>query len=61
MNQSVPRLKTSDSMNTALELLINHPFICIESEDGVFEGILPRSTVLNQLSKHIKTLNKKMD
>lgn len=61
MNQSVPRLKTSDSMNTALELLINHPFICIESEERVFEGILPRSTVLNQLSKHIKTLNKKMD
>jgi predicted transcriptional regulator len=61
MIKSVPRLKTSDSMNTALDLLINHPFICIESEESVFEGILPRSTVLNQLSKHIKTLNKKMD
>jgi predicted transcriptional regulator len=60
MNQSVPRLKMSDSMKTALDLLINHPFICIESEDGVFEGILPRSTVLNQLSKHIKKLNKEM-
>src|SRR6476469_633984 len=29
MIKSVPRLKTSDSMNTALDLLINHPFICI--------------------------------
>jgi predicted transcriptional regulator len=57
MIKSLPRLKTSDSMKTALELLVNHPFLCIESEDGVFEGILPRSTVLNQLSKHINTLN----
>jgi hypothetical protein len=45
-------------MKTALDLLVNHPFLCIESEEGVFEGILPRSTVLNQLNKHIKTLNK---
>jgi predicted transcriptional regulator len=61
MNKSVPRLKTSDSMKTALDLLINHPFLCIESEEGVFEGILPRSTVLNQLGNHIKTLNKETD
>ncbi|MCQ6279830.1 cyclic-di-AMP-binding protein CbpB [Bacillus sp. EB600] len=58
MNKSVPRLKPNDSMKTCLELLVNHPFLCIESEDGLFEGILPRSTVLNQLNKHIKKLNK---
>lgn len=58
MNKSVPRVKTFSSMVTCLELLVNHPFLCIETEDQIFEGILPRSTVLNQLNKHIKKLNK---
>ncbi|XJZ28333.1 cyclic-di-AMP-binding protein CbpB [Bacillota bacterium Lsc_1132] len=58
MNKAVPRVKTTASMQTCLELLVNHPFLCVESEEGIFEGILPRSSVLNQLNKHIKKLNK---
>jgi predicted transcriptional regulator len=54
MNKTVPRVKTNESLEVCLELLINHPFLCIETEDGFFEGILPRSTVLNQLSHHFK-------
>lgn len=61
MNHTVPRVKTNASMIHCLELLVNHPFLCIETEDGFFEGILPRSTVLNQLNKHIKKLNKDSD
>jgi predicted transcriptional regulator len=54
MNKAVPRVKTNESLVVCLELLINHPFLCVETEEGLFEGILPRSTVLNQLNKHIK-------
>lgn len=59
MNKTVPRVKTSASMKKCLELLVNHPFLCLETEDTIFEGILPRSTVLNQLNKHIRTSIKK--
>ncbi|WP_053366031.1 cyclic-di-AMP-binding protein CbpB [Bacillus sp. FJAT-27245] len=59
MNHSVPRVQMGASINRCVELLINHPFLCVESGDGRFEGILPRSTVLNQLNKHLKKQNKK--
>ncbi|MGG5253121.1 cyclic-di-AMP-binding protein CbpB [Neobacillus sp. SM06] len=58
MNTAVPRVKSSASLQTCLELLVNHPFLCIESEEGIFEGILPRSTVLHQLNKHIRKVSK---
>lgn len=59
MKKSVPRVKTNTSVEACLEMLVGHPFLCIESQEGIFEGILPRSTVLNQLNKHIKKLNKR--
>lgn len=51
MKSSVPRVKISASIKTCLELLVNQPFLCVETEDGYFEGILPRSTLLNQVNK----------
>jgi len=54
MKKSIPRIKISGSLRMCLDLLVNQPFLCVESEDGFFEGILPRSTVLNQLNKMVK-------
>jgi predicted transcriptional regulator len=54
MKQDIPRVKMTSSLVTCLELLVNHPFLCVETEDGFFDGILPRSTVLNQLTRLIK-------
>ena len=54
MKKDIPRVNITASLITCLELLVNHPFLCIETEDGYFDGILPRSTVLNQLNKLIK-------
>jgi predicted transcriptional regulator len=51
MKSSIPRVKISVSIKKCLELLVNQPFLCVETEDGYFEGILPRSTLLNQLNK----------
>jgi predicted transcriptional regulator len=58
MNVSVPRVKDTDSIKTCLRLLVNHPFLCIDTEDGYFEGILPRSTVLTQLNLAVNKMNK---
>lgn len=58
MNHNVPRLGIESTIKACLELLVDHPFLCIESEDKVFEGIVTRRTVLNQLNKHIRRLNK---
>jgi len=53
MKSSVPRVKISASIKRCLELLVTQPFLCVETEDGYFEGILPRSTLLNQVNKII--------
>ncbi|MDP4163806.1 MAG: cyclic-di-AMP-binding protein CbpB [Bacillota bacterium] len=58
MIKDVPRVKITEPLKSCLDLLVNHPFICVETEEGLFEGILPRSTVLNQLNKHIRRANK---
>lgn len=58
MKKSIPRVKITASMNTCLEILVNHPFLCVETEEGYFEGILPRSTVLNQLNKLVRRFKK---
>lgn len=58
MDRAVPRVNVDSPISRCIELLINNPFLCVESGDGYFDGILPRSTVLNQLNKHLKKLNK---
>ncbi|MED4226165.1 cyclic-di-AMP-binding protein CbpB [Neobacillus cucumis] len=58
MKSSIPRVGISSSISQCLDLLVNHPFLCIENEEGFFEGILPRSTVLNQLNKLVKRFKK---
>ncbi|MFJ7728880.1 cyclic-di-AMP-binding protein CbpB [Neobacillus sp. NPDC097160] len=58
MKSLIPRVVISESIIVCLDLLVNHPFLCVENEDGFFEGILPRSTVLNQLNKLVKRFKK---
>lgn len=49
MIQDIPRLHVEDSMRKGLALLIDHPFICIEDEEGIFEGILTRKVLLENV------------
>nr|WP_263328188.1 cyclic-di-AMP-binding protein CbpB [Neobacillus sp. Marseille-Q6967] len=51
MKTSIPRVKLTETLESCLKLLVNHPFLCIVTEDGQFEGLLPRSTLLMQLEK----------
>ncbi|MCM3707457.1 MULTISPECIES: cyclic-di-AMP-binding protein CbpB [Cytobacillus] len=58
MNSNIPRLDSESSIQQSIALLVDHPFICVENKEGYFEGILTRRTVLDQLNKHIRRLNK---
>ena len=56
MIQNIPRLHIDDSLKKGLELLIDHPFICIENDEGVFEGILTRRALLkNAFSEDLQS------
>jgi predicted transcriptional regulator len=58
MNQDIPRLNIHDSFLKGLQLVIDHPFVCVQNNEGVFEGILTRRVLLKQLNQHIRKLNK---
>ncbi|MBS4189038.1 CBS domain-containing protein [Bacillus sp. FJAT-49705] len=58
MNRKIPRLNINSSIQDSIPFLIDNPFLCIENEDGYFEGIFTRRTVLIELNKHKHKLNK---
>ncbi|MCA1319041.1 CBS domain-containing protein [Bacillus tianshenii] len=54
MNKIIPRLNVNDSVENGLELLVDHPFVCIENDEHVFEGILTRRSILERLNTEIQ-------
>ena len=59
MNIKIPRINIHSTLQSSLDLLVDHPFLCIEDDSGIFEGILTRRTVLLKLTKQVKRYNKK--
>lgn len=53
MKKEIPRLQFTSSVKECLQLLIDHPFLCIENEEGFFEGIVTRRAILKRLYKKI--------
>ncbi len=53
MEKEVVYLKNTDSFKRALDLVINHAFLCVVDEEGTFVGILTRRVILKQLKKYI--------
>ena len=53
MNTDIPTIRTTDRFQKGLDLLINHPFLCVTEEDGTFAGILTRRVILKQFKKYI--------
>ncbi|WP_042349102.1 cyclic-di-AMP-binding protein CbpB [Bacillus massiliigorillae] len=49
MNVDIPRLRMQDTLQRGFELLIDHPFVCVEDEAGIFEGILTRRAILKSI------------
>lgn len=50
MNRNIPTLKLYDPFEKALNLLINHPFLCVVDDEKYFEGILTRRVILKKLA-----------
>ncbi|AHN20712.1 CBS domain-containing protein [Lysinibacillus sphaericus] len=53
MEKDIAVLKMTDTFQRALDLVINHAFLCVIDEDGTFAGILTRRVILKQLKKYI--------
>lgn len=53
MQTEIPTIRTTDRFQKGLDLLINHPFLCVTEEDGTFAGILTRRVILKQFKKYI--------
>ncbi|MCQ6275096.1 CBS domain-containing protein [Bacillus sp. V3B] len=50
MNTTIPHLKINASIQNTIELLVDHPFLCVENNKGFFEGIITRRAVLDLLN-----------
>ncbi|MDQ0270663.1 cyclic-di-AMP-binding protein CbpB [Cytobacillus purgationiresistens] len=59
MNPEIPRLNVNTSLLNSISLLVDHPFICVEDEEGYFEGILTRRSLLVQVQRHLHQKKKK--
>ncbi|RUL51860.1 MULTISPECIES: cyclic-di-AMP-binding protein CbpB [Lysinibacillus] len=53
MDKGVMYLKITDTFQKALDLVINHAFLCVVDDEGTFAGILTRRVILKQLKKYI--------
>lgn len=57
MDNEVVYLKVTDTFRRALDLVINHAFLCVVDEEGTFVGIMTRRVILKQLKKYIYLQN----
>ena len=53
MEKNFTYLKVTDTFQKALDLVINHAFLCVVDAEGTFVGILTRRVILKQLKKYI--------
>jgi len=54
MNTIVPRANSNTSFKDMMELLADNPFVCLEDNDGFFDGILTRRSVLKRLNTFLE-------
>lgn len=59
MDDKVPRISGSESFFRALELSINHPFICVQDENDTFSGLLTRKAILALVYKYFRRAENK--
>ncbi|MDK8638802.1 cyclic-di-AMP-binding protein CbpB [Niallia taxi] len=54
MNTIVPRANTNTALKDMMEMLTDNPFICLEDDEGFFDGILTRRSVLKRLNAFLE-------
>ncbi|MFD2043943.1 cyclic-di-AMP-binding protein CbpB [Ornithinibacillus salinisoli] len=55
MHTDIPRLSRKDSMLDGLKAVIDYPFVCVEDEEGYFDGILTRRAILKHVRRDLYT------
>ncbi len=55
MDADLPVVRTSDTFQKGLDLLVDHTFLCVVDDDDRFAGILTRRVMLKQFKKYIYT------
>ncbi|MFC4353673.1 cyclic-di-AMP-binding protein CbpB [Chryseomicrobium palamuruense] len=53
MSKEFVKIHINDTFQKGLDLLINHPYICVVDDQQTFLGILTRRVVMKQLKKHL--------
>lgn len=51
MDTNVAYLNVEETFQKALDLVIDHAFLCVVDDEGTFVGILTRRVILKQLKK----------
>ncbi len=54
MSDRVPTLRRSEPLLKALEMAINHTFICVVEEDGRLAGIITRKALIGKLYQYVR-------
>ncbi len=54
MIENTPIFPIDSPLQSSLPLLVDYPFLCVEDQNGVFEGILTRRTILAQLNNFLQ-------
>ncbi|HLR14233.1 MAG TPA: cyclic-di-AMP-binding protein CbpB [Bacillota bacterium] len=60
MKTDISRLQKNHSFTDGLKAVINSPFVCVEDEDGYFDGILTRRAILKELKRDIYTRDQRV-
>lgn len=53
MNTDIPRIFLNQTIFRALQMTIDHPFLCVENLNGEFEGLFTRRAILALLHQTI--------
>lgn len=53
MKTDITTIRTTERFQKGLDLVIDHPFVCVVEEDGTFAGILTRRVILKQFKKYV--------
>ncbi|RIW29505.1 CBS domain-containing protein [Bacillus salacetis] len=53
MDTGFPTISLQTQFKKALKLLIDHPFLCVVDDEGLFEGIMTRRVILKQLNQNL--------
>lgn len=56
MQTDVPIVAIDTEFRRVFDLLINHPFLCVEDEEGMFAGIMTRRVLMKKLKKAVYTM-----